>query len=165
MTSRRIIIRSKLVLFCLGAAFAFLSSCAEGEIYYRYHHLQNAKWYKDSTLVFKIDSLSFIPQRPYNVSVEVANNKSYPYQNLWLYVEHNFSDSLFHRDSLQLSVTDAYGRAKGKGVGRLYQLSIPYKTQVFRDSILDYEVRITQTMTDNPLIGIEKIGLKIQKKP
>lgn len=165
MTNRREITRNSFVLFCLGIVFVFLSSCSEGEIYYRYRHVQNAQWFKDSTLVFRIDSLAFTPSREYDISIEIANNNSYPYQNLWLYLEHNFSDSVFRRDSLQLTLADAHGRPKGSGVGGLYQLSVPYKTQVFRDSVYAYEFRIRQAMTDDPLIGIEKIGVKIQEKP
>lgn len=157
--------RNRIVFFWLGVTFIFLSSCSEGEIYYRYRHVQNAEWFKDSTLVFKIDSLAFKPMQQYDISIEISSSNSFPYQNLWLYLEHNFSDSVFHRDSLQITINNDYGKPMGHGVGGLHQLSVPYKTQIFRDSVHAYEFRVRQAMADDPLIGIEKVGLKIQEKP
>lgn len=165
MTSHRGKMRNNWFLLWLMVVCAFVSSCDDGEIYYRYQHIAKAVWSKDSALVFRIDSLAFKPMHQYDISIEIVNNNLYPYQNLWLYLEHNFADSVFYRDSLQIALTDSHGRPKGSGVGGLYQLSVPYKKQIFRDSIYSYELRVRQAMKDDPLRGIEKIGLKIQEKP
>lgn len=151
-------------LFCIGLLLFSLLSCRQGEIYYSFQHIPRAKWFKDSTLTFSMDSLDFEPQQQYDLFVEVVTNTAYPYQNLWLYVEQNFTDSILHRDSLQFAITDAFGKPNGNGVGGLRQLSVPYKVVVFRDSVYSYQMTIRHGMTDKPLIGVEKVGVKIQGK-
>ncbi len=141
-----------------------LTSCADSEVYYRFHHLEKGKWYQDSVLVFTIDSALLHPGNPYSLFIELTTNRGYSYRDLWLRVDHNLTDTLFHSDTLHVEVSDEQGRWLGSGAGGLNQLSVPYLKHVHpavRDSVTGYRVMIRQTMSDNPLQGVEKIGLKV----
>ena len=140
------------------------SSCSEGEVYYRYHHIDKGRWERDSLQVFEIDSASLHPRRQYALSIELSTNNNYPYRDIWLHVAHNLVDTLFQRDTLHVAVADERGKWLGTGVGGLHQLSIPYIEEVRpveRDSTTGYRVVIEQYMDQNPLVGVEKIGLKV----
>lgn len=150
----------------VGAAFLFfvLASCSDGEAYYRFYHLDSGRWHRDSLLVFVIDSATLQPDKQYDLSIELSTNQGYPYQDLWLRVSHNFTDTLFQQDTLYLKVADKHGKWLGGGAGGLNQLSAPYLSRVVpsvRDSITGYRVVIGPFMNDNSLVGVEKVGLKI----
>lgn len=165
MTHHQTLTRNKVVLFGLAIVLFVFSSCIEEETYHRHNHIRGGKWHRDSVMVFVLDSVNFTPTRGHDVSIEISANRAYPYQNIWLYVEQNFSDSVFQGDSLEIKVTDAYGRPSGKGVWRLQQISVPYKALAFKDDTIPRQFRVRHIMSDNPLVGIEKVGVKIQEKP
>lgn len=149
---------------CLTLLLFTLASCSKGEMYYRYHHVQHGKWHRDSSLLFAIDPVALQPGRPYGLSIELSFNNAYPYQDLWLLVEHNLTTSPFHADTLHVKVADERGRWLGTGVGGLHQLSIAYPHVVrptTRDSTTGYRVTVAHYMDDNPLKGVEKVGLKL----
>jgi len=137
------------------------SSCNRGEIFYRFQHIPQGKWYTDNAVVFLMDSLDFRQDRKYQVFIELSANKTYPYRDLWLFVEHNLTDSGFGRDSVHLFLVDEFGRRLGSGVGGLRQLSIPFLTDIPLDTVQVYMLRIRHGMVDNPLRGIEKVGVKV----
>jgi|AGTN01.3.fsa_nt_gi gliding motility-associated lipoprotein GldH len=153
--------KHKISFFFIGVALSFLISCSEGEVYYRFHHIDKGKWYRDSFLVFKTDSADFRSGKKYDISVEVSINHVYPYRDLWIHIDHNLVDSIFRRDTLQCYLADEYGKWLGSGVGGLNQLSFPYLSSVSLDTTRRYELTIGHAMSDDPLIGIEKVGLKV----
>lgn len=154
-------------LACLTLLLA-LASCSQGEVYYRFHHVQHGKWCRDSLFLFNVDSTSIQPGKPYNLSIELSFNNAYPYQDFWLRVEHNLTvDSAFHVDTLHVRVADELGRWIGSGVGGLHQLSIVYPYVVrpaVRDSTTGYRVTVAHYMDDNPLKGVEKVGIKLVRQ-
>lgn len=141
-----------------------LASCSGGEVYYHFHHIDQAKWQRDNVLIFTMDSALFQSDKEYNLSIELSTNPGYPYRDLWLKVDHNLTDTVFHTDTLHITIADEQGIWLGSGVGGIHQLSSPYLGQLYpslRDSITGYRVIIGQLMHDNPLKGVEKVGLKI----
>lgn len=144
-----------------GLLFSSLLSCAEGEVYYRFHHIENGRWYRDSTLVFSMDSVALHPAKRYDVTIEITTNRAYPYRDLWVQINQNLTDTLFRSDTLHYRLADDYGRWLGSGAGGLNQLSLPYLSSVPLVTTCPYAVHIRQTMTDDPLAGIEKVGVKV----
>lgn len=142
--------------------FALLSACGEGEIYYRFYPINNARWERPTSVDFFLDSLAATPDKRYDISLEIVNSNHYPYQNLWLYVQQNLTDTLFVTDTIQVKLTDAYGKWLGKGSAGLYQLSVPYKTRIPIDSTRAYLIRVRHGMKDNSVKGIEKVGVLVK---
>ena len=146
-----------------GLLVALLISCTGGETYSRFHHIENGKWYRDSSLLFTIDSLSPPLGTDYDVTVELTTNHGYPYRNLLLEIDQNLTDTIVHTDTLRLLLADEHGRWLGSGAGGLNQLSFPYRSfrSASRDSLSRYTLTIRQTMEDNPLKGVEKVGIRL----
>lgn len=153
--------RSKLYIVFL-VVFAFLSSCDEGVVYYRFHPIENSNWDKQAAANFLIDSLSVDPDKRYDIVLEIVNNNQYPYQNIWLLVQQNITDTTFVSDTVEITLADPQGKWLGKGSVGLYQLSVPYKASVALDSTRAYLVRIRQVMKGNHIKGIEKVGVLIK---
>ena len=94
--------------------------------------------------------------------LEIVNNNRYPYRNIWLLVQQNITDTTFVSDTVEITLADSQGKWLGKGSEGLYQLSVPYKTSITLDSTRAYLVRIRQVMRDNPIKGIEKVGVLVK---
>lgn len=153
--------RTKSNIFSIfaGLLFALLGSCSGGEVYSRFHHIENGKWYRDSLLVFTIDSL--IPTSEYEVTIELTTNRSYPYRDLWLQIDQDLTDSLVRTDTLRCLLADEHGKWLGSGAGGLNQLSLSYRSFIPRDSVYNYQLTIRQAMDNELLRGVEKVGIKL----
>jgi gliding motility-associated lipoprotein GldH len=139
-------------------------SCNKQEIYYRFHEIKNVEWAQDDTLFFDIDSTLYELDRPYRLSIEVTNNVNYPYRNIWFFMQTDIdSDSVFTDTSKQFQLADEFGKWKGSGFGSLFQTSLPAGDIVFRQK-RNYRIKIEHGMRDEPLKGIEKVGIKISKQ-
>jgi len=141
---------------------AFISiSCDKQEIYYRFHELKNESWAQNDTLVFDIDSTSFEVNKPYNLTIEVTNSVNYPYQNIWFFTQMNIdNDSIFTNNSNEFKLADEFGKWKGAGFGSLYQSSLPLGQITFTEK-RNYLIKLEHGMRDEPLKGIDRVGIKI----
>lgn len=153
--------KSNIFILFAGLLLAIFVSCSGGEAYSRFHHIEDGKWYRDSVLFFKIDSLLPPPAVEYNVTVELTTNRSYLYRDLWLFIDHNLTDSLFHTDTLRCILADEHGKWLGGSVGGLNQLSLPYRSFIPRDSACNYQLVIRHGMEEELLRGVERVGIKM----
>jgi len=151
---------STLYFFTTLLVITFLS-CNRGEIFYRFQHIPNGNWRTGDAIVFSMDSLDFRTDRRYQVFIELSANNTFSYRDLQLFIEHNFVDPFFCRDTIQLALIDEFGRRLGSGVGGLRQLSIPLFTTIALDTAQVYEIRIEHGMGSNPLRGIERVGVMV----
>ncbi|MEA4905188.1 MAG: gliding motility lipoprotein GldH [Petrimonas sp.] len=141
---------------------AFLSSCDEEAIYYRFHPIKNNDWSRRAAVDFLLDSLSVDPDKRYDIMLDIVSSNQYPYQNIWLSVQQNVTDTAFVSDTIEIKLADSHGKWLGKGSAGLYQLSVPYKTSIALDPTRAYLIRIRQAMKDNSIKGIEKVGVLVK---
>ncbi len=158
-------LRHKAVFVLLFALLTIVNiSCEKQEIYYRFHELKNAQWTQGDTMVFDVDSTLFELYTPYRLTVEVTNNAHYPYKNIWLFMQDNFkNDTIFIKSSKEFQLADEFGKWNGSGFGTLFQASFPLDENLIFTERRNYRIKLGHGMRDEPLTGIEKIGLKIEK--
>ncbi|SHF22143.1 gliding motility lipoprotein GldH [Dysgonomonas macrotermitis] len=136
-------------------------SCNQREAYYQFIELPDVKWSRFDTITFEVDSAAVIPGIPYDVNLEIVNTADYEYQNIWLYTKDNFSKRDFIAYEIEYALVDDKGNWHGSGFGSIYQVSVVYKRKLIFDAKRNYTLKIVQGMRDEPLSGIEKIGVKI----
>lgn len=139
-------------------------SCQQREVFFEFESINNQEWSKTDTLLFKIDSGTVVANTPYLVTFELVSNVHYPYQNLWLSVQDNFGKDSTTVYSYHYMLADDFGNWYGSGFGSIYQLPLSYKKGVVFAEQKDYWIRIVHAMRDEPLKGIEKLGLKVEKE-
>ncbi|MEN9918982.1 MAG: hypothetical protein RL662_1418, partial [Bacteroidota bacterium] len=145
---------------CLGIGLASLA-CQQREVYFQFHDLDNANWSKKDTLNFVLDSASIYTNMPIDIDIELMNNTFYPYLNLWLCVQDDLSVSDMNWVEKQYKIADNEGTWLGSGFGSIYQTTLSYKKRVVFDKKRNYTIRIVQTMKDEALMGVEKIGIRM----
>lgn len=140
-----------------------LTGCDKREPYYRFEQIKDAEWKQTDTLVFTIDSTIVNPNKVYDISVEISNNNKYSYRNLWVYTTINASsnDSISDTIPKEYVLADKFGKWNGAGFGSLYQSSFPLKQGVTFLQGNNYNIKLIHTMRDEPLKGIEKVGIKL----
>jgi gliding motility-associated lipoprotein GldH len=164
MTGKRIkILRSNIiaVTFVLLVSLIYCSCSQQGD-YYHFREIKSGTWSQHDTLKFEIDSMDIEPNVRYNISIEITNNNDYPYSNLWCYIENNIAnDSIIDKTSHEFILADVFGKWNGSGFGALYQSSFQLTEQITFKEKKNYQIRILHGMRDEPLTGIEKVGIWI----
>lgn len=136
-------------------------SCNKREAYYHFNEFADVKWSKLDTIVFNIDSAAITPGVPYDIDLEIVNNTNYQYQNIWFYTQDNFESKRPVAYEIEYTIADKDGNWYGAGFGSLYQLTVSYKKKFVFTEKRNYSFKIVQGMRDEPLSGIEKVGVKI----
>lgn len=148
-------------MFILLPAFCLLlSACNNNTFYHKTYTLPNETWNIDNTLVYEFeitDSLQF-----YNFFIDVRNTTEYTDQGLWLFFTTQFPDKTFFTDTLNCTISDAYGRWTGKGSGRIRDNRFVYKPKVRFPQTGTYIFSVQQAMRTNDLIGIADFGITLQ---
>ena len=152
--------KSKFVLMIFFPLF--LISCHQNEIFFEYKSLPKSGWNKDSLLTFNFNVSDTVPA--YDVFIQVRHYGDYPYQNLWLFLENkNVSKNIIKRDTIEFFLADEFGKWLGSGVGPIKEMPVYYRQQIhFPDSGM-YQIKIGQGMRDSVLVGVEKVGIRIEK--
>ena len=89
------------------------------------------------------------------MEIGIRHKDSYKYRDIWLTI---------NTDTLHLYLADSIGNWIGNGIGDTRQWSAPIHLKMLKqDSIR--KLRITHIMQDNPLKGIEHVGIRIKEIP
>ncbi len=149
-------------LFISGLIYLFVA-CRKNEVYYSFREINKSEWSKSDTLYFYVDTITTGKGAQYNITVELGHNANYPYRNLWLYISDNINDSVFMVNTFQYMLADEFGKWYGSGFGANYQYSLPYKENVRFSGNHNCLFKVVHGMRDEPLYGIDKIGIKIER--
>ena len=131
----------------------FMASCHEGILYHSYQPVNPTGWEQNDTLVYICPQAWYAPSC--QLEIGIRHKDSYKYRDIWL---------IINTDTVHLYLSDSIGNWKGNGIGDTRQWSAPIHLNSFdQDSIK--ELRIMHIMQDNPLKGIEHVGIRIKETP
>ncbi len=151
-------------------AFVFLClvACDADRVYDSYVSLSSESWKKDDAVSFSFAVKDTLEQR--NLFINIRNNNSYAFSNLFLITELNFPDGNKIVDTLEYEMADASGRFLGTGFTEIKENKLFYKENVVFPISGDYTVSIAQSMRKNgevdgisALEGITEVGFRIEK--
>lgn len=161
MRNRKLLLqlRNKLA----GLPILLLAACQSNIVYHSYEPVSPGGWAKSDTLVYALPAS--VPAGSYKVEIGIRYQESYPYRDIWLGVSHNTLDTLTYvTDTLQLFLADEVGNKTGNGPGGLYQCDLPYKASFpIRLEGNARTFRIVHIMTDEPLMGISDVGIRLRR--
>ena len=155
--------KSNSIILSIAALMVLLCySCTQSSVAHIYNSVPKDGWSRDSLLTYniQIDSLS----QECNIDIELTYNNNYPYSNLYLLL--SVADSMANivsSDTLQLLLADEYGEWNGDGWGTTYQQREEYKRAFEFPSSGNYNITIAQGMRGEPIKGIERVGVKVDK--
>ena len=138
-----------------------LSSCDRNRVFEEYVEIENNIWSQDNKInfEFEIDDTASL----HNVLINVRHASVYPYSNLWMFVESSAPNGTINIDSVECVLVDADNRWLGDGLGDIWDIQIPWKSNVRFSHKGVYRVQFEQAMRVKDLPGIMDIGLRVEK--
>lgn len=134
-----------------------LGACSERhENYAHFENIDSKGWAYGKAFEFStpgVDSLSM-----HKIDISVRHTAAYPYSNLWLEIILSEGEKQYI-DTLEMHLSDTYGRWIGKGFGPTYQMteSLP-ETYNITDST---KISIRQIMRVDTVREIQQVGITI----
>lgn len=149
-----------LTILILSGIFVFsLESCKERPLSHEYISIANGVWDVRDTCNFHINIQK--ADTEYDIYFYLRHTASYPFSNLWLFVDRIAPDNSVFSDTIACKVADYTGKWKASGVGSIMTLTIPYQERYQFSQSGDYQYRIRHGMRTETLEGVQAIGLKV----
>jgi gliding motility-associated lipoprotein GldH len=156
------------ILLALAVCSMFLLSCEQGLIYSEFQPISQGIWDKDDIKVFQISETDSISS--FQMFVNVRNDNSFPYSNLFLITEFEYPNGETFIDTLEYEMALPNGQWLGKGYGSIKENKLWYKENIVFPVNGVYTLRIGHAMRRNgsvdgiiELPGITDIGVEIEK--
>jgi gliding motility-associated lipoprotein GldH len=151
-----------LMISVLLLASVLYTACEPVRFYERYAEIPDHRWEADYMLPFNVQIED--TNARYNMYINIRHSSTYPNRNIWLLI-HTLSpsgDSVSKRHEFYLS--DRRGRWHGKGVGGIYDISLPVQKNMRLREAGNYRFYIQHKMRRETLEHIHDIGLRFEKR-
>lgn len=156
----------KISLSLLGMAL-LLGSCDKNRVFDEYKAL-DGKWNKDSIVSFSFEQKDTVSK--YNMFVNIRNNNSYPYNNLFLIVQmQEPGTKVIKVDTLEYQMANPDGTLLGEGFSDVKESKLWYKPNAVFPKPGKYTVKIQQAVRKGGevpgvqlLEGITEVGFRIE---
>jgi len=152
---------SKYTFLPLISLVVLAVACRRDVIYTDSRAIPSEIWSLDNIPEFKAgitDTASLC-----NVYFTLRTGTSYPYRNIWLFVNTVAPSGKSITDTLQYMLADEKGKWFGKGFGDIHELDLPFRTGVYFSEKGTYTFMIRHGMRDENLKGVYDLGLMISK--
>ncbi len=137
-----------------------LSACNNDYFYFGMHEQESAQWHMEEPAIFSFDTQDTSSYLDFYL--DMRNNESYPYRNIYSFVEMKFPNGKSLNDTIHYShLASPEGKWLGKGTGSSYDNSILYKRRRKLPLPGAYQIKVTHAMRDTFLQGIERVGVHI----
>lgn len=148
--------------------FLGLVSCNSNLVFSKFEPMSNGKWQMDQQVDFQFSELDSV--QGHNMFINIRNDNTYPFSNLFLITELEFPNGQTQKDTLEYKMAEPTGEWLGKGFGSIKENKLWYKENiVFPDSGV-YKLSVAHAMRKNGevdglhiLEGITDVGLEIEK--
>ncbi|WP_317198353.1 gliding motility lipoprotein GldH [Aurantibacter crassamenti] len=145
-----------------------LHSCNTATVKSDFKSTQNGSWPKDSIVEYTFSGLDSTAQ--YNMFINIRNDQTFAYNNLFLIAELNFPSGESVRDTLEYEMTMPDGTWLGKGYGSIKENKLWYKEDIVFPTSGVYTLQLSHAMRANGAVegvvnleGITDVGFEIEK--
>ena len=142
---------------CLLIAIVVLSSCNTDVVNSEYKSLKGAIWNRDEQVQFSFSELDTIQK--HNVFINVRNDGSFPYSNLFLITALTTPEGQVLTDTLEYTMALPDGTWLGKGKGSIKENKLWFKENIVFPSKGVYTIDVSHAMRKNGnvsgIIGLE----------
>ena len=148
---------AKLVSLCFTALT--LVGC-QSVMYQNSEQLPNKNWEANRNISFDVEVNDTM--KAYDFYIDLRNESSYAYANIFMFVNTTFPSGKTARDTVECILADKSGRWLGSGLGDILDNHILFKENVrFPDTGL-YSFEFEQGMREDALAGVTDLGISIE---
>lgn len=145
-----------------------LVSCDSKRVFDEYSSISDGFWDKGDAIAFNFSITDTITKK--NLFINLRNNNSYKFSNLFLITELKFPDGHKVTDTLEYDMADKTGEFLGTGFSEIKENKLFYKENILFPNTGDYEIAINHAMRKSDevnglqiLTGITDLGFRIEK--
>ncbi len=122
--------------------------------------IPNRIWERTHTINFKVPVNDTV--KTYDFHIDLRNEGTYPYSNIYLFVNTTFPSGAMARDTVECILADPSGRWLGKGIGDIRDNHILFKENVRFPTTGTYSFEFEQGMRMEQLPAILDVGISIE---
>jgi len=144
-----------------------LISCDENGIYDKYNTMPNLGWHTDSIQHFDLQIMDSIA--PHNLYINIRNNNSYPFSNLFMIAKLEYPNGKREVDTLEYVMAKSNGEWLGEGGSAIKENKLWFKENFQFSEEGIYKIGVSQVMRSNGsadgityLKGITDVGLRVE---
>jgi gliding motility-associated lipoprotein GldH len=137
-----------------------IAACDKNRVFDQSQRIDKSLWDSDKPVIFTTQIKDTI--HPHNVYLNIRNEGSYAFSNLFLFINTKLPGGRLDRDTIEIMLATPEGKWMGKGLGDLWDNRILFKRNVRFPEAGEYRFEITHAMRMNPLPGISDAGLRIE---
>jgi len=138
-----------------------IPSCNSNVVYTDSFVMPGKTWRLLDIPAFKISVTDTVNSN--NVFFTIRTGSSYPFRNIYIFVNTTSPDGKSITDTLQYNLADEKGKWYGKGFGDIHELNLPYKSNVYFPVKGTYQFKIQHGMRIEDLKGVYDFGVRIEK--
>lgn len=145
-----------------------LFACNTATVKSDFKTTENGAWPKDSIVKFTFSEID--TTAGHNIFINIRNDETFAYNNLFLIAELNFPSGESVRDTLEYQMALPDGTWLGKGYGSIKENKLWYKENIVFPTSGVYTLQLSHAMRKNgsvngviSLEGITDVGFEIEK--
>ena len=149
------------ILYILIIMTGLLTACDPDRVFDNTVAVEGPGWNRDSVFHYSVEITDTLQLN--NFYISIRNNTDYPYSNIYLFVTTTFPNGHSTTDTIECILADKDGRWLGKGSGHIKDNLIMLQPNLRFPLAGNYHFYLEQAMRDTVLVGIEDVGLRIER--
>lgn len=148
-----------LVIYLILAGL-FLGSCTS-DLVVNESAVVEGLWDKNDTVTFDFEINDTLSN--FDFFINVRHKISYPYQNIFFFVNTEFPNGNLTNDTIECVLADVRGKWYGRGFGDVKENRILITKNLRFPVSGYYQMKFVQAMREEKLSGLTDIGIQISK--
>ncbi len=137
-----------------------LNGCGPEPVYSESFEIGDGGWQASEALAFEWEVKDTWAEHDF--FVDVRHDQTYPFSNVYLFLEFSFPNGKIARDTLGCDLADERGQWYGTGFGNLVDHRIGFRQATQFPLTGTYGVTIRHAMRTDPLPGITDVGFRLE---
>jgi len=154
----RLLFKTSILSIVLLMAF----SCNRNAVYDEYQDIDNKSWSRHDIKTFEFEITDTISL--HDLYLNIRNTTDYQYSNIYFFISTEFPNGIKFRDTVQCILADLNGKWLGRGLGRIKDNRLLFKKGIRFPMSGVYKMGIEQAMREEALVGVNDVGLKLEKQ-
>ncbi len=144
------------------AGILMFSSCDKSRVFEDNVMIEKDAWYINNKPSFYIDIQDTVSK--HNLYLNLRNTGNYKYSNLFVLLTIQGPGSKAETNRFEFRLAEHDGKWLGTGLGDMYSNRILMIENMHFPKKGVYSFSLEQNMRDNPLQGIEDVGIRLERK-
>ena len=136
-------------------------ACADGYLYEAEKKIANEKWAYADTLDFVVPVAD--TTQLYNLYIAFTHADTFSSQNVYVKLYTRFPDGKRVQRIRSFDLFDAQGNPNGDCSGKKCETKILLQDRLYFNQLGDYQITLEQFSRENPLGGIQSVGIMLEK--